>query len=84
MELVLDKHTKRVTRRLRFSHFFKEHALNTEGKIVLLMMGVPGGQGSKCPVGAAGWWLQHSEHPAHENAAPKRHLDGSSLHSEYM
>lgn len=34
---------------------------------------VPGGLGSGFPVGAAGWWPQNSEPPAHGNAAPKRH-----------
>lgn len=46
------------------------------------MMGVPGGLGSECPVGAARWWLQHGEPPAHGNAAPKRHSHGFSLHSD--
>lgn len=56
-------------------------SLNTESEIVLLM-GIPGGLGSECPVGAAGWWLQHSDAPTRENAAPRSYSSGSSLHSD--
>lgn len=65
-----------------FRNILRTCLKNTEGEIVLLMMGVPGGLGSECPVGAAGWWLQHSEPPAHETAAPRRCSSGSSLHSD--
>lgn len=46
------------------------------------MIGLPGGQESGYSEGAAGWWLQRSDAPAHANAAPKRYLSGSSLHSD--
>lgn len=58
------------------------HALHSLSEIVLLMTGVPGGPGSACPAGAAGWWPRHSEPPSHGNAAPRRCSSASSLHSD--
>lgn len=43
---------------------------------------VPAGLGSEFPVGAAGWWLQHSAPPAHENVVPRTYSSGSFLHSD--
>lgn len=55
-----------------------------ESEDTVCMMGLPAGLGSECPAGAAEWWPQCSEPPAHESAALGKRSRGFSPHSDSM